>query len=82
MDSHIRVEERQEFNLARSVSPVPHQLACHGEHGEDLHAGSAHAVVRVVRSADVECSRRISVGEDRVARISERKCEESSTDLT
>ena len=39
---------------SRSVPPVPHKLASYGKQREDLNSGGAHAVIGVVRRADVE----------------------------
>ena len=75
------VEEWQHLGRARRVTPVTHELESNGEHREDVYAGGAHAVVRILRGLDVERSRRIAVRENAVARVAEREREECRADL-
>lgn len=78
---HSLVEIGQQLGRARGVSPVAHQVADDGEHGQDMHSVGTHAVVRVVRDALVEASRGFGICVDGVSLRTKGECEECSADL-
>ena len=79
MDSLI--EEGHHLGRARGVAPVAHELEGDGEHGDDLDARGAHAVVGVLRGLHVERSGGVAVRPDAVTCIAKGEREERCADL-
>ena len=75
------IEERQQLGRARGVAPVAHELERDGEHGENVDASGAHAVVSVLGGLDVERARSIAVREDTISGIPQGEGEERRADL-
>ena len=78
---HVLVEVLEDRRRAGWVAPVALELGEHGHGGEHLHAREAHAVVRGVRAALVDCPRRVRVRKDFEARLAQGECEEGRADL-
>lgn len=64
---HPLVEPRQKLQRARSVSPVTHQVADDGKHGNHVNTSSLHAQVRDIPNERSGSARCFDIGPDRVA---------------
>ena len=72
----LLVKVGQQLRRARSVPPVPHQVAHHSESGQDVDPSGAHAAVSIICDALALAFRGIGVGIDRVSFLEEREREE------
>lgn len=81
MNRHLLIEERENLRGTRGGRPVAHELADDGPERKDMGSGMTHPVIRIVRDSLIESTRSVSVDEDFVPFLDERKGDERSADL-
>ena len=79
---HLRIKVRHHLLRTGCIPPIPHQLARHGKHGENLNTSRTHAVNSFLRGLLIKRAGRVAVSEHGVAFRAEGQSEERGADLT